>query len=521
MKDTRASAAHGYSGIGGGGTGATVSGPEGIGGKTWKFEYHGFFRAPMRVGVGERDNPLPGQSKTTFHSPIVPDDQYLSWQHTPHNQRDWAEMFFSLGTPYAKGTVAITGFNFADAAWNDSSAVFGISQAWVTLTPDLGYENVRLSAKVGSFWNAYGRPGKYDGGAYDTYLFGRTHTMGETVRLELDKGRMTLYAEDGVGTKRPDPSIYNRARFTMLHHIHGGLLFARKLEFGVHHMYAFASEELRFGQANVGPNQPDGSLQVFGPEVRYDAGPFGYLYLGYSHLIAKDAVTVAPAIEVLHSYGGGEFDLGITGNYLDSRGCGTSGNPACSGGNGALDSILGQYEFSLTNFTQGTSGGPRFWGEGQDLYLTLYGMYNKVTSNDTRQDGISKVKYGGDLAFHALPWLTAAVRFDQVKPNSRIPEQSFSIFSPRLEFHSRWVTHEQITLQYSRYIYSQRTCAPPASPADRVYQPGEEQCVQPPSAPVLPEGFGATDVNQNPNTRGAPTTRPDLNVFRIEASMWW
>jgi hypothetical protein len=290
-------------------------------------------------------------------------------------------------------------------------------------------------------------------------------------------------------------------------------------------LYALAAEELRFGQAqNIGPEQPDGSLAVFGPEVRYDAGPFGYFYLGYSHIEANDAITVAPAIEVLHSYGGGEFDLGVTGNYLDSRGCGTAGNPPCSAGNGAVDSVLGQYEFSLTNFMNGLSGGPRFWGEGRDLYLTLYGMFNKINSSDSRQDGVSKVKFGGDLAFHALPWLTAAVRFDHLKPNSspRIDgRQDFSVFSPRLEFTSRWLTREKISFQYSRYIYAQRLCAPPASPADRVYQPGEDLCVQPPSAPVLPDGFGATDVNQDPGTRGAPTTRPDLNVFRVEASMWW
>ncbi|HKO52246.1 MAG TPA: hypothetical protein VJV79_31275, partial [Polyangiaceae bacterium] len=109
----------------------------------------------------------------------------------------------------------------------------------------------------------------------------------------------------------------------------------------------------------------------------------------------------------------------------------------------------------------------------------------------------------------------------------------FQILSPRIVFKSNWNTHETITLQYSRYMYNQRECTPApimsstainpyaGSPADGVdYVKGEELCVQPPSSPVPPDGFGAAWPAQN-GQRGAPTTRPDVNVFKIEATMWW
>src|SRR5882672_3612977 len=75
----------------------------------WKTEFHGYFRVPFRLGMGHRPAPklvLPvgaeqseatsdpnktssnyndkasGQSATTFHAPIIPDGQYLSWQST-------------------------------------------------------------------------------------------------------------------------------------------------------------------------------------------------------------------------------------------------------------------------------------------------------------------------------------------------------------------------------------------------------------------------------------------------------
>jgi len=86
----------------------TVSGPPTVAkDEGWKFEFHGYLRAPMMVGVGRRDNPLPGQSATTFHSPIIPDGQYLSWQSSPHNKSDWAELYVSVGNSLAKGTVSL------------------------------------------------------------------------------------------------------------------------------------------------------------------------------------------------------------------------------------------------------------------------------------------------------------------------------------------------------------------------------------------------------------------------------
>ncbi|HEX7671913.1 MAG TPA: hypothetical protein VF395_20100, partial [Polyangiaceae bacterium] len=78
----------------------------------WHFDFHGYLRAPMRVGLGHNDKPAAGQSSSSLHAPIVPDDQYLSWQHTKHNEKDWAELFLSYGNAWAKGTVALQGFNF-------------------------------------------------------------------------------------------------------------------------------------------------------------------------------------------------------------------------------------------------------------------------------------------------------------------------------------------------------------------------------------------------------------------------
>ena len=563
----------------------TVSGPAVVAAdNSWKFEYHGYIRAPMRVGMGKRDSaasgqelgpdgkPIPGQSTTTFHSPIIPDDQYLSWQSSPHNKSDWAELFFSYGNAFAKGTVSIQGYNFADAGYSNPVTQLGIADGYVDLTPDMGYENMRLSLRVGAFSNKYGSAGKYDAGEYDTYMFGRIHNAGEALHVDFDLDENnSFWAEQGVGFRKPDPNQYNNSRFTMLHHEHIGFKHTEAMQFTAHYLSSWTQEEARSADPGVPvdgagasvPYQvprssatsithvPDGKMWVAGVDARFDLSAFGYLYAAYSHVGLDHAVTVARAIEVIHASGGGEFGLGVVDNYLGPACVDTQFNTSpglhgkayypqpvgdfdatrpCSTGNGKVDTLLAQYEFSLTNFLQQSSGGQKFWGDGQDLYLKLYGMYNKVHSDYAPNDGITKLKFGADLSYSILPWLTAAVRFDRLQPNSKVPEQSFAILSPRLVFKSNWNTHEAITLQYSRYMYNQRECAsspvpgqPAAgSPADGVTYVGNSEalCVQPPSSPVPPDGFGSA-WPANAGQRGAPTTRPDVNVFKIEATMWW
>jgi len=548
-----------------------VSGPAVVAAdNSWKFEYHGYIRAPMRVGVGKRDNPGEGQSSTTFHSPIIPDDQYLSWQSSPHNKTDWAELFLSYGNAFAKGTVSIQGYNFADAAWSNPTTQLGISDGYVDLTPDMGYENMRLALRVGAFSNKYGSAGKYDAGEYDTYMFGRIHNAGEALRVDYDLDENnTFFLEQGVGFRKPDPNQYNNSRFTMLHHEHLGFKHTEAMQFTAHYLSSWTQEEERSSDPGVPVGAmgesttaytiprsaatsitgvPDGKMWVAGVDARFDLRAFGYFYAAYSHVGLDHAVTVARAIEVIHSSGGGEFGLGVVDNYLGPSCVDTQFNtspglhgrayypqPAgtfdpsrpCSLGNGSVDTLLAQYEFSLTNFLQQSSGGQKFWGDGQDLYLKLYGMYNKVKSDYEPNNGIHKLKFGADLSGSILPWLSAGLRFDRLQPNSKVPEQSFAILSPRIVFKSNWNTHETITLQYSRYMYNQRECKPggtlpnAGSPADGVeYVSGEELCVQPPSSPVPPDGFGSGWPALTAQ-RGAPTTRPDVNVFKIEATMWW
>jgi hypothetical protein len=121
-----------------------------------------------------------------------------------------------------------------------------------------------------------------------------------------------------------------------------------------------------------------------------------------------------------------------------------------------------------------------------------------------------------------LDFLSPGLRFDRVAPNNHIPEQSFAVLSPRLQFKSAWVTHERITLGYSRYFYDQRTCEP--GTVNGIVNPDilyASRCTQPPPSAVPYDGFGSKFDKQDAGNRATGVRRPDENVFKVEATMWW
>jgi hypothetical protein len=461
-----------------------VSGPAAAATDDWKFEYHGFFRAPMRIGMAQREGAGPGQSSIAFHNPRVPDDQYLSWLFTRNQERDWAEMFFSYGNSHVTGTVSIQGFNFTTGAWNNPDAQFGIAQGYVTWTPSLPIANARLQWKIGTFNERYGMAGKYDAGKYDTYLFGRTHAMGERLRAEYDLGDLTFKVEHGFGARQPHPLVSPKNGLSLLHHLHAGVAHDRLIRAELHYLTAWSQDDL------ATPTQPDGRLTVMGADVRAEAGMFGELYLGYAHMKASHATSVGPVIETVHAYGGGGFGLGVTENYLG----------AMSNGNGSVNTILVQYDYSIGLLLRNLQErGAQFAGDGPDITLSLFGMYNWITSDDRVYDGMKKLKFGGEAIYTPLSWLGLGARFDRLLPDTNDSSQGFSILSPKIMFRSQFLTHELITLQYSKYFYGS------------AYYLETRPPTAVPSGPVTPYGYGAPGI----------TGPPDENVFKIQATMWW
>jgi hypothetical protein len=479
---------------GAGPTGAPAPTASPAPGDDWHFFTHGYFRAPLRVGVGHRpscagQNPGtaidgvpcagPGQSTTNLHSPFVPDDQYLDWRYTRQWEQAWTEVFLNYGNSHVVGTVGFQAYNFTDAGFNDTNAQLGIAQGFVTVTPDLGLSNLRVRWKVGSFWEKYGQAGEYDAGPYDTYLFGRTHQIGESLAADFDVGDFTVKVAHGIGAKLEQVAAGTAPAagapgFTLLDHIHAGVAYKKIVDANLHYLVSWAQD------ARVTPTEPDGKIAVVGGEVRLTGGLAGTLYAGYSHVSAEDAAAVGPAIEVIHSLGGGGHQ---TGNGLIENYLGPCAKCATADvGTGSIDTVEVAYNYSFGLLYRKLRD-PRanFWGDGTDLTLGVFGMYSAVSSKDPDADGVKKLKYGGDLVFRALSWLGFGARADVVQPTSKDPQQAFWEVSPKIILHTAFLTHEEITAQYSHYV--------------------DKSGVKP----------------QAPND-GNP---PDEDVFGIKATMWW
>ena len=187
----------------------------------WKFDFHGYLRAPMRASIGPATpltqpsiyNPTPKDSYPPnmppptsglqWHSPTrVPGYLYTTWEYTNTVSGPWSQLNFSYGNSKVTATVIVDAYNQTDGSYRNIQAQQGIDQAFITLNfPDVFGDYGGLVWNVGTFQNRYGTAGRYDGGMYETYLFGRTHQTGETLTANFSNldahGDWTFTLEQG------------------------------------------------------------------------------------------------------------------------------------------------------------------------------------------------------------------------------------------------------------------------------------------------------------------------------------
>ncbi len=464
--------------------GGQTAGVEGGGDGTWKFNFKGFMRAPMRLSHGT----LGGE--TQFHSPpVVPDANFTNWQYTNNLPGPWVEMLFQYGNDKVKMTTALASYNITSGGYRELQAQLGIDRAFLTLNfPEALSELGGLSWNVGVFSDAYGSAGRYDAGMYQTFLFGKTRIAGETLRANLFVGDdFTLLVDHGFGSKTDQQHWTDRAvaaapgdsyqayepypgpqqqGSTLLHHAHLALVYKDLLTTTLHYMDTWTRDQ----RATAG--QKDGKIQIVGVDTKFSGGWMGEGYIGVSQINAANAVAVSDSIEVLHSQGGWQ----LANNYLGSD------------GNGKVTSVLFQYRFSLAAFMLRPQ---EWWGDGTDLVVHLFGMYNKVDSGKDvplNGPGNQKLKFGADAIYTPLPVLGFGGRFDLVQPDLDNSRRSFAVLTPRIVLKSNYVTHEEVSIMYARYFNKSET--------------------------MLPFPFGG---------QGAPypAPGPDDGVFMVQATMWW
>ena len=172
--------------------------------------------------------------------------------------------------------------------------------------------------------------------------------------------------------------------------------------------------------------------------------PEGSGYVGYSHIDASGILPLAGGIEVIHGVDGVGFKQNYFGplnplvNYYQA-------NPtAPREDSGKVDTVLFQSLVRLAPLLGHPRGGP-------DVALGLFGMYNHISvTGGTTQD---RLKFGADLDVIPLSFMALGLRFDRVMPDGPHSGVAYSAISPRLIFHTNWLSREYVIVSYTRYVY--------------------------------------------------------------------
>jgi hypothetical protein len=431
-------------------------------------EIHGYMRAPMRVGIGPK-NDLSG-GKELHAPPRVPDSSATDWRYLYSLPGPWAELYFTYGTPRAQMTVSIAGYNQSAAGYRNLQAQLGINQAFVTLSfPDALGRIGGLKLTAGSFVNRYGTAGTYGAGMYQTYLFGRTRAAGEVLTADVHLTEdVTLVVEHGVGAKldvipfqttdantmyQPDYLPYPGPvpeGSTYLHHAHLGVQLGKYVVVAGHYLTEWTPDD----RLPAGTPSKPGRLSVYGGDLHVRAGVGGHGYIGYSHVSADHILPLSDAIELLHSSGGSEFKNNYFGRF-DPR---TGVKPADD--SGSVDSLLFEYSVSLGKLARYPA---RFSGNGADLVATVFGMFNSVKS-DTQTHKM--MKFGGEIMYSPIDVLGIGARADQVQPDMSDRDESFTVVSPKVVLRTSFLAKERVQFQYSRYFLGSK--AYPSFPYQRI-----------------------------------------------------
>ena len=434
-------------------------------------------------------------------APSLPDTNYSDWKYTNNLVAPFAEIMFSYGNSVATGTISIAAENITDGSWRNMQAQLGVNEAFLTLSfPKVFGERGGLFLNAGIFGNRYGGMGRFDAGRYDTYIFGQTHVAGETLTAKLAlTDNLALVIEHGFGAtadvlpgnaKEISGDVYSEsANFdwmpysgawgelpAMLNHLHAGVVFHssklfKELMVNAHFLHAFTnSEDKNDANPNSDPpyHNPDGKQIVAGAEVKANGAMFGDLYFGFSHLITDGLARMPDALELLHSPGGWVMLHNFYGDQTLTTG--TSSNPNPNPGTGKINTLAWQYMFSLSRLLYFLEG-KEFWGQGPDLQVSTWGMLNLVDPDKDLRPALrnwaeKKLKVGAELMYTPLQYLAVGFRFDRVMPDldydageEEINDSTassyapFTVISPIIRVKTAFLTHEEVTIQYSRYLW--------------------------------------------------------------------
>jgi hypothetical protein len=403
---------------------------------------HGYFRAPLRLSIDRRGSTMPGETAYNIRTPWLVDDDYFhsGFAYTRLQEQDWTELYLSVGNKYLTGEVALMGSLYSDWAQPLIDHQWGIAQGFLRFHwgADGPRARFNVDAKAGAFWERLGWLQRYD-----TYLFARTHQMGGQVRIETGIRDWSFWLMQGFGAHLE--ALDQNEGLTILNYLHAGARWRKNLEAGFYFLDSLSHDKRQLKEIN------DADMRVYGIDSRVTSLKLGsQLYIGGSKIEASQATYLAPAIEIMHAYGG----RGLAENYL--------GTQKSNNGTGTLWNAAWDYTFSTRNLLRAWSPrGARFLGRS-DITLGFFGVVTYVRSDQSdpdpqiNRDKREMFKWGLEGGWTPLSWLALSLRYDRVILDVKDDANSFRIISPRISLRTHWIADGEIFLQWSFYSYGAR-----------------------------------------------------------------
>ncbi|HEY2404941.1 MAG TPA: hypothetical protein VGI10_03015 [Polyangiaceae bacterium] len=467
--------------------------------KKWNYSLRGFLRAPMRIGIGPRTDRTSG---TEWHAPAhMPGATSDEWNYTGVAPGPNASLYFNVENNTVSGNLILATNTFFDSGYKHLDQIGGISQAYITFKWADAFGDVGgLALTAGAFSNRYGTSGpmQQSSGFYGTYLFGRTHVAGLDLAGDFHLAKdLDLVVEEGFGAKlevvpwasTPPTEPYLPYQgpvpqgSNFVHHSHVALIADQELRIGAHYLTSWSTNDCPNDDTcpSPGTRVPIPRETVIGADIHVDDKIFGNAYLGFSRTQAAHVLPLSNGLEVIHS----SYGYDLQSNYFNINPA-TAANPTPD--HGIIQTVLAQYIVRLSPLLGQTPG------EGPDVALGLYGMYNHVTiGSSLKQD---KYKGGAEVEVSPLRFLSVGLKYDRVMPDGSRTAPAYSAISPRLIMHTNWLSREYVILNYTHYTLGS------AVPASELHQVIADNA----AAAAVP---GATNIT--------PFSKPDPDLISLTA----
>jgi hypothetical protein len=427
----------------------------------WTFKWTGFMAASLQASTYQRRRPSPGQARTVFHVRPETIDEWSEFQSTRTVLDNWVEMNFVYGTSRVKATVSISTWNpTRPTSFYQMGSQNFINKMFLTFSPD-PVAGIRLQLMAGYFDNAYGGLSQYGSGIYtNTIVGGPRGATGENLVAEYDLsesliligehgfqgGRQEKLPEDVVASQETGwdnpiwPSDY-------VHHAHLGLQLKGepRIQGSIHYLTNWSQDDrtaLPYDDPftrQINEAEPkDGRINVYGADARMISGTFGYLAAGVAYIQGRDVFT----LRTLDTYGGNGEKL--TNNWWGRE----------TGGTGKLLVAGINYSVSIGKIV---SYPVPFPGDGPDLNINTGFHIAKTWTDFEAFNERVRHKYGLDAMYTFLSFAGVGLRVDRVVPSSKVPEETFHVVAPRLQFKSDWTSRDNLTLLYAKWFYGSET----------------------------------------------------------------